>query len=201
MGCGGAPLEDEVVRFFARIGVPVYQGYGLTETSPVISTNTPRAHRSGSAGRPLPGVRVKIEADDRWQREGEILTRGPHVMKSYYKQPELTSRVLDAGGWLHTGDLGRLDRRGYLYITGRKKSLIALASGKKVQPEEVEALLEKSAAVKEVCVVGAAVAGGLKAAGEEACAVVRISHQVGVARAPRVRQIGAPAGRRTGGRP
>jgi long-chain acyl-CoA synthetase len=168
---GGAPLDIEVARFFDRIGIPVYQGYGLTETGPIISANTPRHYRVGSVGRPLPGVDVRISASSS-EQEGEILTRGPHVMGGYFGDADLTAEVIDAGGWLHTGDLGRLDADGYLYVTGRLKNLIVLAAGKKVHPEEVEEVLSRAPSAKEVCVVGAICREGLKAGTEEVCAVV-----------------------------
>ncbi|HEY9869239.1 MAG TPA: AMP-binding protein, partial [Candidatus Obscuribacterales bacterium] len=168
---GGAPLDIEVARFFDRIGIPVYQGYGLTETGPIISANTPRHYRLGSVGRPLPGVEVRISASN-GEPEAEILTRGPHVMDGYFGDPDLTGRVIDASGWLHTGDLGRLDADGYLYITGRVKNLIVLGAGKKVHPEEVEEVLSRAPSAKEVCVVGATCRDGLKAGTEEVCAVV-----------------------------
>lgn len=169
---GGAPLEGEVARFFDRMGLPVLQGYGLTETSPVISVNTLRANRLGSVGKPLPGIEVKIDVKETGQVEGEILTRGPHVMKGYYKRPDLTHEVMDQDGWFHTGDLGRMDQDGFLYVTGRIKNLIVLGGGKKVHPEEVEAVLSRSAAVKEVCVVGRISRDGARAGTEEVCAVV-----------------------------
>lgn len=150
---GGAPLDLEVGEFFNRIGMPVYQGYGLTETSPVVSVNTPKHSRFGSVGRPLKGVSVEILKKD-GEEEGEIVTRGPHIMKGYYKRPDLTREVIDDLEWFHTGDLGRLDKDGYLYITGRIKNMIVLGGGKKVQPEEVEACLSKSELFREVCVAG-----------------------------------------------
>ncbi|MFA6599927.1 MAG: AMP-binding protein [Candidatus Omnitrophota bacterium] len=150
---GGAPLDLEVGEFFDRIGIPVYQGYGLTETSPVVSVNTPHHNRFGSVGRPLRGASVEILKKE-GEPQGEILTRGPHIMKGYYKRPDLTAEVLDEHGWFHTGDLGRLDRDGYLYITGRIKNMIVLGGGKKVQPEEVEVVLSQSPLFKEVCVAG-----------------------------------------------
>ena len=170
--CGGAPLEEEVAGFFDQLGVPILQGYDLTETSPVISVNTFTANRIGSVGRPLPGTEVKLQVAQDGQDEGEILTRGPHVMKGYYKRPDLTQEVLDAEGWFHTGDLGRVDRQGFLYITGRIKNLIVLGGGKKVHPEEVEAVLSRASAVKEVCVLGYLSKDGAKKGTEEVCAVV-----------------------------
>jgi long-chain acyl-CoA synthetase len=169
--CGGAPLEATIVQFFDRFGVLVLQGYGLTEASPVISVNTGHANRPGSVGQPLAGTEVRIDADES-ESAGEILTRGPHVMHGYHHRPELTRDVLDADGWLHTGDLGRLDQDGFLYITGRLKNLIVLGGGKKVQPEEVEVVLGHAVTVREVCVMGRLVRHGLQTGTEEVCAVV-----------------------------
>jgi long-chain acyl-CoA synthetase len=162
--CGGAPLDREVADFFERLGVPVYEGYGLTETSPVVAVNGPGARRPGTVGRPLPGVRVRIEA-------GEVLTAGPHVMRGYHRRPDITADAFD-GEWLRTGDLGELDADGFLRITGRLKNLIVLPGGRKVQPEEVEAVLARSAFVREVCVAGTPRPGGVSAGDEEVCAVV-----------------------------
>src|SRR5262245_3793854 len=169
--CGGAPLGSDVVDFFQRLGIPVYQGYGLTETSPVVATNTPRHHRRGSVGRPLPGVQVRISGSG---RTGEIETKGLHVMKGYYRRPEL-KEAIDADGWLHTGDLGYLDRDGYLFVTGRLKDLIVLASGKKVQPDEVEHALRNSEAFREAAVLGVTISPDR---GEEVCAVVVASESL-----------------------
>jgi long-chain acyl-CoA synthetase len=166
---GGSALDPATESFFRRLGIEVLQGYGLTECSPVISVNGPRERRRGSVGRPLPGVEVCIAGARRAGDEGEILTRGPHLMQGYLANGP---SPLDEEGWLHTGDLGRLDADGFLYVTGRLKNLIVLASGQKVQPEEVEAVLARSAAIKEVCVVPARARQGLLAGSEEACAVV-----------------------------
>jgi len=168
---GGASLEPEVLDCFERIGVPIYLGYGLTETSPVVSVNTPKANRVGSVGRPLAGVRVRIQQDDE-RNDGEILTAGPHVMKGYYRRPDLTASVIDPAGWFHTGDLGRIDEDGFLYITGRIKNVIILSSGKKVNPDEVEAVISRSEFIKEVCIVGSVSSDGLTAGTEEVCAIV-----------------------------
>ncbi len=170
---GGAPLDDQVARSFQRMGLPILQGYGLSETSPVIATNTPCAHRLGSVGRPLPGVAVRIAPRTPGESlaaggEGEILTRGPHVMPGYLDRPDLTAQVIDADGWLHTGDLGRLDADGYLHVTGRAKDLIVLGGGKKVYPDEVEAVLSTSLGFAEVCVLGIPARQGH----DEVCAVV-----------------------------
>jgi long-chain acyl-CoA synthetase len=169
---GGAPLESRTERFFDRIGIPIYQGYGLTETSPVVAANTSRHRRIGSVGRPLPEVELRIEKRHAADVEGEILTRGPHVMAGYRGGPDLTAEALDSGGWLRTGDLGHIDADGFLFITGRAKSLIVLGTGKKVQPEEVELCLAKSPLVGEICVVGIRTSGELHRGHERVCAVV-----------------------------
>ncbi len=169
--CGGAPLDIGTVNFFESIGLPVYQGYGLAETSPAIATNGPTANRTGSVGKPLPGIEVKT-ADG-----GEILTRGPHVMRGYFGNDELTASVIDADGWLHTGDIGYLDRDGFLFISGRKKNVIVLGSGKKVQPEELEAVLFEHPDIEEGCVVGVVASEGLMKDSEEVCAIAVASDQ------------------------
>ena len=143
---GGAALPDHVAELFDRQGVLLVQGYGLTESSPVITTGTPEAHRLGTVGRPIPGVEVRI-ADD-----GEILCRGPNVMCGYWNKPQATAEVLQ-DGWLHTGDLGRLED-GYLRITGRKKELIVTAAGKNIAPTLLEALLAEDPLVAQAVVVG-----------------------------------------------
>ena len=170
---GGAPLDRGTLRFFRSIGLPVYQGYGLAEGSPVIATNVPRDDRPVSVGKPLPGVEVRISAED-----GEILTRGPHIMRGYFRNAELSARMIDSDGWLHTGDLGRLDGDGYLYVTGRKKNTIVLGSGMKVQPEEVEDLLFEHPDIKEGCVIGLRAERGIFAGSEEVCAVAVASEGV-----------------------
>ncbi|RZA05117.1 MAG: long-chain fatty acid--CoA ligase, partial [Proteobacteria bacterium] len=149
---GAAPLDPATFQFFRAIGAPIYEGYGLTETGPVISVNHPGKARKGSAGQPLPGLEVKIANPDA-EGSGEILTRGPHLMQGYFRNEELTREAIDADGWFHTGDLGRLDR-GYLRITGRLKGLIVLPSGKKVHAEEVEQALSRSRYFQDVCVIG-----------------------------------------------
>jgi long-chain acyl-CoA synthetase len=169
--CGGAPLDPAVGRFFDRLGVAVYQGYGMTEASPVITTNRPGANRLGSVGRPIPGTDLRVDDSAPTTGEGEILTHGPHVMRGYFGRDDLTYEALDEAGWLHTGDLGRLDSDGYLYITGRIKDLIVLGGGKKVLPEEVEAGLA-SPLFAEVCVLGRRAAEGVAAGSEEVWAVV-----------------------------
>jgi long-chain acyl-CoA synthetase len=144
---GGAPLPKHVAEFYHRQGVKLLQGYGLTETSPVISTETVDHHKLGTVGRPIPGVEVRISS------EGEILTRGPHVMAGYWNNQAATDESI-VDGWFHTGDLGAVDAEGFLRITGRKKELIVTAGGKNVAPAHIEALLSEDPLVKQVCVVG-----------------------------------------------
>lgn len=169
--CGGAPLELEAGEFFERIGIPVYQGYGLTEASPTISTNYPGHNKLGTVGLPLPSVSVKLAcnvngAADRCT-EGEILSIGPNVMQGYWGKPEMTKEVIDENGWLHTGDIGEIDKQGYIRITGRIKNMIVLGGGKKIFPEEVEAVLEYSPLVKELCVMSLKIKSGNRAGMEE----------------------------------
>ncbi|MBY0358022.1 MAG: acyl--CoA ligase [Candidatus Obscuribacterales bacterium] len=163
---GGEPLEQETGEFFQEFGIPVLQGYGLTETSPVITGNTLRENKLGSVGKPLKGAEVRVDA------KGEILTRGPHVMLGYYKQDQLTNKIIDEDGWLHTGDIGYLDQEGYLYIKCRKKNLIVLGGGLKVSPREVEMALSTMTSVKEICVLPGLIKTGLKKCREEVCLIV-----------------------------
>ncbi len=144
---GGAPLSKDLAEFFFTIGIPIYQGYGLTETSPIVSSNYP-ANRVGSAGKPIPNAEVKIAPD------GEILVKGPCVMQGYYKSPEATREVLTEDGWLRTGDIGHLDADNYLYITDRKKDLLKTAAGKFVAPQPIENSLKTSPYILNAMVIG-----------------------------------------------
>ena len=168
-GCisGGAPLDLDVGEFFERIGIKVYQGYGLSETSPVVCVNTDKRYDMASVGRPLKGYEARIDSTN-----GELLLRGPSIMKGYHNQPELTAEVIDSDGWLHTGDIANIDHDGHLHITGRIKNMIVLNGGKKVFPEEVESVLEKSNYVSEICVLGTSRTFGAKDGTEEVTAVV-----------------------------
>ena len=149
---GGAPLDKKVAKWFNDIGIHLVQGYGLTETSPVISAEDDTFIRYGSVGKIMKSVEVKIEDKDA-NGIGEIVVKGPNVMLGYYNEPELTKEVLE-NGWFHTGDLGYIDADGFLFITGRKKNLIVLKNGKKVFPEELEILINRLDGVEESFVYG-----------------------------------------------
>lgn len=151
---GGAPLDKQVAKFFNSIGIHLVQGYGLTETSPVISAENGSFLRAGSVGLPMSSLEVKIDNPDA-TGSGEIIVKGPSVMLGYYNDEERTKEVLK-DGWFYTGDLGRLDKDGALFITGRKKDLIVLQNGKKVFPEEIEVLVNRLDEVAESFVYGLA---------------------------------------------
>ena len=149
--CGGAKLDEEIIKTFDSLGITILNGYGITECAPLISANRNKYRKPGSVGTPILACRVKIDNPDE-NGEGEICVKGPNVMLGYYNNPEATAEVFDKDGFFHTGDYGRLDEEGWIYITGRKKNLIILSNGKNVYPEEIEADLQKVEGVSEVVV-------------------------------------------------
>ncbi len=146
---GGAALQPRLARFYTAIGLPVFEGYGLTETSPVISVNAAGTGiRFGTVGKKLHNVEVKIAED------GEILTKGPCLMMGYYKRPDLTSEVIDSEGWFHTGDIGEISNDGFLKITDRKKEMFKTSGGKYIAPQPIENKFKESKFIEQIMVIG-----------------------------------------------
>ena len=154
---GGAPLSPAVSKGFTDLGIEIYQGYGLTETSPVLAAENKGHIRAGSIGRPLPAVQVEFRDKDE-DGMGELCAKAPNVMLGYYNNDELTKEVIE-DGWFHTGDLGYMDKDGYIFLTGRKKDMIVLKNGKKAFPEEIEILLNKIPGVMDSFVFGEPIDG------------------------------------------
>ncbi len=167
---GGAAIDPELLKNYEVLGITIIQGYGLTESSPILSACDLKHNRIGSAGRALPGVEVKIFDPD-GRGVGEIIARGPNIMQGYYKRKDFTAEVIK-NGWLHTGDVGYLDDDGYLYITGRQKDVIVTGAGVNVYPEEIEFVLNKIPFIKESCVFGQKMREGLRQGMEQVQVVI-----------------------------
>lgn len=164
---GGAPMDLAMGKYFKRIGINAFQGYGLSEASPVVTMNLKKSLDMRSVGLLLDSFEAKIDPET-----GELLVKGPAVMKGYYNQEDLTKEVINEDGWLHTGDIAKIDNKGQVFITGRIKNMIVLAGGKKVFPEEIEAIMEKSEIIKEVCALSSKKQTGEKQGTEEVCVCV-----------------------------
>lgn len=145
---GGAPLSRDVIDWYASVGIRIFEGYGMTETSPVIALNNPKAYRPGSVGRCLPNLQVRTAED------GEIMVKGPSIFHGYWMKPEETAVAFDEDGWFHTGDVGHIDEDGFLYVTDRKKDLIKTSGGKFIAPQPIELSLKSHPLVAEAAVIG-----------------------------------------------
>jgi long-chain acyl-CoA synthetase len=145
---GGAPLGMDTVKWFASVGIALWEGYGLTETSPLIALNTPLGQRMNSAGKLVPNIEVKFAED------GELLVRGPSIFTGYWQKPAATAEAIDAEGWFRTGDIAHLDEDGFLFITDRKKELLKTSGGKLVAPQPIENKLKSNALVAQAALVG-----------------------------------------------
>jgi long-chain acyl-CoA synthetase len=145
---GGAPLGIDTARWFAAVDIPLWEGYGLTETSPVIALNSPLKQRMGSVGVPIPNIELKLAED------GELLVRGPSIFSGYWQKPAATAECFDGEGWFRTGDIARIDGDGFLYITDRKKELLKTSGGKLVAPQPIENMLKNSVFVAQAALVG-----------------------------------------------
>lgn len=145
---GGAPISPEISDFFEAVGIPLFEGYGLTETSPVLASSAPAQHRPGSVGKALSTVELKVAED------GEILAKGPGVMKGYWANPRATAESVDESGWLHTGDVGRIDQSGYVFITDRKQDFLVTTSGERIAPQPIEKRLTSHSLLAQAVVVG-----------------------------------------------
>jgi long-chain acyl-CoA synthetase len=196
---GGGPLSASTARVFDELGFCIVQGYGMSENGPLISTNTPRHHDHSSAGLVVKRTEVRI-ADRNEAAVGEIQVRSPSLMKGYWKDPEATAAIFTEDGWLRTGDIGRIDRRGFIYITGRIKSLIVTAGGKNIYPEEIEALFEGSRVVREALVLGKPAAAARSEAqprgdaGAEGATVGVVAEEVAAVLVPDLESIEADRG-------
>lgn len=158
---GGAALDPETEKGFNELGLEMVQGYGLTETAPVVAASSPKYRRLGSIGKKFPSVEVKVDNPNE-EGIGELLVKAPNVMIGYYKNEEATKEAIEQDGWFHTGDLAKIDKDGYIFITGRKKNVIVLQNGKNIYPEEIETLINKIEGIKESMIYGMPDDGDLK---------------------------------------